>query len=132
MINLISNAIKYTQKGYVKVTAKLWPQDNIRFIVEDSGVGIDEKNLKDLFSYFTKIKENRYMNPHGCGLGLTVSKALAKALGGDLSVESTKGKGSIFTLNIQDHKEDMASSHKNHESLFSRSNSALMVHHQMN
>ena len=59
--------------------------------VKDTGVGIDKKELPSLFSTFKKIKDNREMNKMGCGLGLTLSRNLAKALGGDITVVSTKG-----------------------------------------
>jgi two-component system, sensor histidine kinase and response regulator len=69
-----------------------------RIEVEDEGVGISAENISKLFCPFTKIMENRGMNTEGCGLGLTISKNLAKAMGGDIIVESEKGKGSKFAL----------------------------------
>lgn len=66
--------------------------------VKDTGVGIDSKQIPKLFKAFNKVKENRDLNKLGCGLGLTLSKNLALALGGDISVESEKGKGSIFSI----------------------------------
>ena len=66
--------------------------------VKDTGVGIDKKDLPKLFKAFRKVKENRGLNKLGCGLGLTLSKKLSMALGGDITVESEKGKGSIFSI----------------------------------
>ena len=66
--------------------------------VFDTGTGIDEKDLKDLFSVFTKIMKNRNLNKEGCGLGLTISRNIATALNGTLTVNSKVGKGSVFSL----------------------------------
>ena len=66
--------------------------------MKDTGVGIKQEELPNLFTAFKKIKENRNLNKMGCGLGLTLSKNLAKALGGDITVESEIGKGTIFSL----------------------------------
>lgn len=63
-------------------------------------MGIEEDDLQNLFSAFKKIKKNRDLNKTGCGLGLTLSKNLALALGGDITVESEVGAGSIFSVVI--------------------------------
>jgi len=63
-------------------------------------VGIPKEKIKILFTPFTKIEENRNCNPEGVGLGLAVSKSIAKALDGDIIVESLEGKGSKFTVNL--------------------------------
>lgn len=76
-------------------------EDEVCFAIQDSGVGIDPEQILNLFSVFTKIKENREMNKQGCGLGLTISKNLATALGGDIIVTSERGKGSTFTLTLR-------------------------------
>ncbi len=68
--------------------------------VVDTGVGIDEKGLKILFRAYTKIMKNRENNKEGCGLGLKISKNLAKALGGYIDVTSKVGEGSTFSLRI--------------------------------
>jgi signal transduction histidine kinase len=68
--------------------------------VIDTGVGIESDKLKDLFSVFTKILEDRELNKQGCGLGLSISKKLSIVLGGDIKVTSEKGIGSTFTLTI--------------------------------
>lgn len=72
--------------------------------VKDTGVGIDQNDIPDLFKAFNKIKENREFNRLGCGLGLTLSKNIAKALGGDILVSSEKGKGSTFSLILKAQK----------------------------
>ncbi|CDW83148.1 histidine kinase-dna gyrase b-and hsp90-like domain containing protein [Stylonychia lemnae] len=99
LINLISNAIKYTNEGYIKVHCYMDLDDGMLNIeVEDSGVGIDEDEIKLLFNAYVKNTKNRSLNKEGCGLGLTISKNLAKALGGDIKVRSQVDQGSVFTL----------------------------------
>ena len=68
--------------------------------VEDSGVGMSKEQISRLFTPFTKIKSNRELNKEGVGLGLAVSKNIAKALGGDITVVSEIGQGSKFTLTL--------------------------------
>eukprot|EP00347_Sterkiella_histriomuscorum_P002212 403369038 len=103
LINLISNAIKYTQNGYVKLIGKVdkstFP-NTVRLIVEDTGVGMTQEQIKNLFQAFTKIKNNRHMNKEGVGLGLAISKNIAQALGGDIIAESIVDIGSQFTLKL--------------------------------
>lgn len=102
LINLISNAIKYTPRGSVKVSARVKDEkaDMIEILVADTGVGMSEDQMLKLFTPFTKILSNRKLNAEGVGLGLAVSKNIALALGGDITAESVLGKGSIFTLTI--------------------------------
>lgn len=82
--------------------AKKIDDERILIQVQDTGVGISKENLKVVFEYFTKIMDNRSLNKEGCGLGLTISKNLAKALGGDMEVESEIGKGTVFSLTIRE------------------------------
>ena len=78
LINLLSNGIKYTSIGYVKVNVFLDEyQHQVKFDVKDSGVGIEIESQRRLFRAFTKIMKNREMNAQGCGLGLSISKLLA-------------------------------------------------------
>ena len=96
---MISNAIKYTQHGFVRVICAQEPEKGlVKFIVEDTGVGIEKEQIESLFTAFTKIMTNRNLNKQGVGLGLTISKNLAIALGGDINVESYLGAGSKFTV----------------------------------
>jgi signal transduction histidine kinase len=89
LINLLSNAIKYTVEGEIRlsVTYDAYAR-RVYFSVRDTGVGIPEDKYELIFSAFTKIMKDRKMNPEGCGLGLTISKNLANALGGDITFES--------------------------------------------
>jgi two-component system, sensor histidine kinase len=68
--------------------------------VKDFGVGMTDFQKKNLFQNFTKYLEDREMNKEGVGLGLKISKNIANALGGDISVESEVGRGSCFTLSL--------------------------------
>ena len=76
MINLISNAIKYTRVGSIKVKISNY-NGSIKIQVADTGVGIEPLKLGELFTAFTKIKRHREMNTEGVGLGLTICKILA-------------------------------------------------------
>ena len=99
LINLMSNAIKYTKKGFVRIDASC-DLSKIKVDVVDTGVGIEPSKLSGLFNAFTKITRYREMNQEGVGLGLSISKNLANALDGDISVESLIGVGSKFTLTL--------------------------------
>ena len=102
IINLLSNAIKYTKQGFVTVETSLDPEkpDSIRIAVEDSGVGMNPAQVAKLFQPYTKIMSNRNLNQEGVGLGLAVSRNIARALGGDITVESEQNRGSRFTLHL--------------------------------
>lgn len=103
--NLLNNAIKFTDEGYVKLGCEAddkW----IRICVEDSGVGVCEKVQDRLFRPFIQCHPERKTRPEGTGLGLFISLRLAKALGGDISVESEAGKGSKFCLILPRHGAD--------------------------
>jgi len=96
--NLLSNAFKYTEVGdSVKFLVDL--KDEVVFIsVEDSGVGIDEKDIKHIFDRYYQGSNSE--NITGTGIGLSFASRLAKMMGGDISVVSKKGSGSVFTLRL--------------------------------
>lgn len=103
--NLISNAIKFTESGevWVKVT-NAYINDNkveIQFIVEDSGIGIEEENLIRIFESFSQVDGSFTRRFGGTGLGLAISKQLSEMMGGRLWVESEKGKGSAFYFTLK-------------------------------
>jgi len=100
VINLISNAIKYTPKGSVKVIAKTDKQF-VYIIVEDTGLGISSVDMKNLFSKFYRVKTDKTAKISGTGLGLWISRELARKMGGDLTVESIEGVGSHFILKLK-------------------------------
>ena len=99
IMNLASNAIKYTKEGEILIKASI---DKNAFIlqVKDTGVGIKPNRLGCLFTAFTKILRHRELNQQGLGLGLTICKNLANALGGDIYVESKLNVGSTFTVRV--------------------------------
>lgn len=94
--NLISNALKFTERGEVRVSAELRDPDLVAFSVADTGVGIAEQDKERIFQEFTQIENPLQRRAPGTGLGLPLSRKLAAFLGGELSVESRLGQGSIF------------------------------------
>lgn len=95
--NLIDNAFKFTCEG--KIVLRIKRNNNKLIIeVEDTGIGIDSKNLNTIFDRFRKNENDGDKTYRGAGLGLTISKKLATLLKGNISVESVSGKGSIFRL----------------------------------
>ena len=95
LTNLVSNAIKFTEKGFVKVTAL---QDKKAYIVhvQDSGIGLDAQEIKGLFHKYHQVHPGK----PGFGLGLFISRQLVEAHGGSLKVTSEPGQGSIFTVRL--------------------------------
>ena len=102
--NLMTNAIKYTETGSVKLSLK-GAKDEIGYklyiIVSDTGKGIKEEDQKRLFESFTRVDEVENRTIEGTGLGLTLTKCFVEMMGGELSVESTYGEGSTFTAYIR-------------------------------
>jgi signal transduction histidine kinase/CheY-like chemotaxis protein len=99
--NFISNALKYTEKGEVRVAARLAAdRDAVEFSVSDTGIGIPEKDLARVFDEFVQIENPLQRRVKGTGLGLPLSKRLAELLGGTISVKSTLGIGSTFSVTI--------------------------------
>ncbi|MGL6344275.1 MAG: sensor histidine kinase, partial [Waterburya sp.] len=99
LVNLLSNAIKFTEQGSVTLQVTIKAQ-RIYFAVSDTGIGLSHKNLNKLFKPFPQITNHH----ESTGLGLTLSKKLAQLHGGDITVSSTLGKGSCFTLNMPQHQ----------------------------
>ena len=99
--NLISNAVKFTQQGQVTVRVRYDEGDMMHFEVEDSGIGIPQDELDKIFAMYYQVKDSHGGKPAtGTGIGLAVSRRLAKNMGGDITVTSEQGKGSTFTLTI--------------------------------
>lgn len=103
LLNLVSNALKYTERGEVEISAEATrsgaPQTQLVFSVRDTGVGISAADLERIFQPFFQAEYGAALG-EGTGLGLTISKDYAKLLGGDLSVESEPHRGSTFRLAI--------------------------------
>ncbi|MGN0407393.1 MAG: ATP-binding protein [Bacteroides sp.] len=102
--NLLSNAVKYTKEGTItlSISCEEMPESQImlKVEVEDTGIGIKEEDLKKLFNSFTRLEEKRNRNIEGTGLGLNLTKNLVQMMGGEISAESTYGKGSCFKAKI--------------------------------
>jgi signal transduction histidine kinase len=100
LINLVSNAIKYTEQGSVSLKIDLDADaQQIRIAVVDTGIGIKAEDCSRLFQRFEQCDDSsRYKIGHGTGLGLAIVDNLAHLLGGMVDVESELGKGSSFTL----------------------------------
>ncbi|MDH5727841.1 MAG: ATP-binding protein [Gammaproteobacteria bacterium] len=102
ILNLLSNGLKFTKKGYVRLDCQV-EQNQINFSVEDTGVGIDKEDLKNVFDSFHQVKENQNMAIAGTGLGLAICKRFAELLKGDIVLASYPGQGSVFTLTLPIH-----------------------------
>jgi signal transduction histidine kinase len=102
--NLVSNAVKYGgDRRWMGIRARKTDGvagRQVQVIVEDKGLGIDPRELNDIFKPFYRSKSVLAAQIHGSGLGLTLAKSIAEAMGGSLSVDSTPGKGSAFTLHL--------------------------------
>ena len=112
LINLIGNAVKFTDQGSVKLhvacEAKTETEATIRFTVKDTGPGIPEDRIADLFAAFVQADSTTTRKHGGTGLGLTISHQLVELMGGQLTAESELGKGSAFgfTITLQRQDED--------------------------
>ncbi|HEX7797259.1 MAG TPA: ATP-binding protein [Vicinamibacterales bacterium] len=99
--NFISNALKYTERGEVRVSARLTAErDGVEFSVADTGIGIPEQDVARVFDEFVQIENPLQRRVKGTGLGLPLSRRLAELLNGSVSVNSTLGVGSIFSVTI--------------------------------
>ncbi len=96
--NFISNALKFTAQGEVRVSARLEGEGMIRFAVSDTGIGIAPEHLGNLFSDFTQVEAPIQKRLRGTGLGLALSRQLATLLGGTVDVRSVVGQGSVFSV----------------------------------
>lgn len=99
LINLLSNAFKYTRQGFVELAVDYKSQVTT-FKVRDSGTGMDEDDLLRIYQPFETLPNSNSAIPKGTGLGLTISKLLAEIMGGDLTAISEKDLGSCFTLRL--------------------------------
>jgi len=97
LTNLVTNAIKFTPNGHVKITGKK-EKGNLVLEVEDTGIGMTQQEQSIVFEEFTQAHSDIEKQFGGTGLGLTISKRMAELLGGTIHIKSEKGKGSIFSL----------------------------------
>lgn len=101
LINIIGNAIKFTEQGHIAISIGYDNVDNkMYFRIEDTGIGLTPQQKERIFAPFEQAENGTARKYGGTGLGLTLSKRLANILGGDIRVESTYGKGSMFSISI--------------------------------
>jgi signal transduction histidine kinase/FixJ family two-component response regulator len=103
LYNLLGNAIKFTQKGYVKLAVRTIPNlSSVRcfFEISDTGIGIQPDDLKKIFNQFEQANTSIARQYGGTGLGLTIVKSLVEAQGGELEADSQPGQGSVFTVEL--------------------------------
>lgn len=104
VINIVNNAIKFTDNGYVKLSVESKTIDDgtneLTFKVEDTGIGIKEEDLSRLFSSFEQLDVKKNHMKEGTGLGLAISKQLVKLMNGEITVQSQYGKGTTFFVTI--------------------------------
>ena len=103
ILNILTNAVKYTKEGYVIFTVSSVIKDNVcRLIisVEDSGIGIKQESLSKLFSKFERLNVEKQLTIEGTGLGLAITKKLLDLMNGTIIVQSVYGKGSKFTISL--------------------------------
>jgi signal transduction histidine kinase len=98
--NFISNALKFTSVGEVRVTARALERDRIEFAVSDTGIGIAPEHLSTLFSDFVQLDTRLQKRLRGTGLGLSLARKFAELLGGEVGVSSQEGTGSRFFVII--------------------------------
>ncbi len=97
VINLVSNAVKYTMKGEVKISQKVL-NGNVEISVRDTGIGMTSEEQKKLFGKFYRIEDDKSKGVSGTGLGLWITKYIVEQMNGKISVESIKGDGSRFVV----------------------------------
>jgi len=98
LINLLSNAVKFTEKGTINFLVG-YHQGRLRFQIEDTGIGIAQEQLEEIFLPFKQVGEDS-RKTEGTGLGLAISRQLVEMMGGEIKVKSTLGKGSTFWLDL--------------------------------
>ena len=100
MRNLISNALKFTEEGEVRVSATMGAADTVIFTVSDTGIGIAPSDFERIFEEFAQVENRIQRRVKGTGLGLPLSRRLARLVGGEITVRSAVGVGSTFTLTV--------------------------------
>lgn len=101
LLNLVSNAIKFTDRGHIALDAQLEPDGTVRFAISDTGVGIPPDQLDRIFEPFHQVDGSFSRQAGGTGLGLTIARELATRMGGAVSVDSTGTSGSTFSFRIR-------------------------------
>lgn len=112
LVNLVGNAVKFTEKGGVRIVVRSLVDDaerpRIEVLVHDTGIGMDADSVARLFQPFSQVDSSRTRRFGGTGLGLVISRRLAEMLGGAVTAESIPGQGSAFTLQVPVGSMDLA------------------------
>lgn len=95
--NLLTNAIKYTEKGFIKIEVKK-KDEKVYFLIEDSGIGITKENIPKIFESFYRVNESRTNSQEGIGLGLAIVKKICERFNYSIQIKSEINKGSIFII----------------------------------
>ena len=101
IINLLGNALKYTLRGFIKLTVEVYEEECRKFFrvhVQDSGIGVKEERIGQLFDMFSRDEEGAKIDKSGLGLGLTICKTIVEQFDGKISAQSVYGQGSTFTF----------------------------------
>ena len=110
IINLMNNAVKFTEEGYVELSIQIEAEDEggfrLRYAVKDSGQGIRQEDLEHLFQAFSQVDQKKNHSKEGTGLGLSISRDFVHLMGGELSVASEYGSGSEFFFTLYQRKAD--------------------------
>lgn len=105
LMNLLDNALKFTPQGWIRISGTSRPQgtqtQEVTILVEDSGIGIQEKDSERIFRQYTQVETGKTRLVGGAGLGLSISRNLAQLLGGDLTLSSRPGEGSTFAFRFR-------------------------------
>lgn len=103
LMNLLSNAGKYTREGSIILKAERWAEEGkqwIFFEVRDTGIGMASKDVNRIFEKYTQVGEDSEIRRAGTGLGLSITRSLVVAMGGDIQVETSLGEGSVFRVRL--------------------------------
>jgi signal transduction histidine kinase len=101
LLNLTTNALKFTERGFVEVVARETGRTTIEFSVRDAGRGMDEEELAHLFQPFHRVRSSNRYGFSGSGLGLSICRNLVHAMGAELSFETTRGWGTRFFFEVE-------------------------------
>ncbi|MCR4787892.1 MAG: response regulator [Lachnospiraceae bacterium] len=144
VMNLLTNAVKYTETGEVNFKVSFEKDDNgiinLGFTVEDTGIGMKDEDMENLFSPYKRIEEKRNRTIEGTGLGMSITRQLLDLMGTSLKVKSEYGKGSVFAFtvkqevvkweeigDISDRINDMSDSHYEYHELFHAPDAKILV-----
>lgn len=100
LINLIDNAINYTDKGFIKISFYRDEKNNAIFEIEDSGIGIPKEHLNRIFERFYVVNKSRSRKTGGTGLGLSIVKHIVSLHNGKIEVDSEVGRGTTFKITL--------------------------------